>query len=134
MKRTVETRNFERPEGTLAYSDYGGDGQLVLMVPGLGALRSEYRTLAPRLKEAGYHAVTVDLRGHGESSVPWKTYDVPSVGGDIVALIEHLDAAIRAGCRRDAVRHPQATLIRSSDRADRPVDAQFEHLHSGSRS
>jgi pimeloyl-ACP methyl ester carboxylesterase len=88
----MQTRFLERPEGTLAYSDYGGDGQLVLMVPGIGALRSEYRYMAPRLGEAGYRTVTVDLRGHGESSVPWKTYDVPSVGGDILALIEHLDA------------------------------------------
>jgi len=66
----MQTHHFERPEGTLAYSDYGGNGQLVLMLPGIGALRSEYRYLAPRLSEEGYHAVTVDLRGHGESSVP----------------------------------------------------------------
>jgi pimeloyl-ACP methyl ester carboxylesterase len=88
----MQTQYVERPGGTLAYSDYGGDGQLVLMLPGMGALRSEYRYLAPRLSEAGYRAVTVDLRGHGESSVPWETYDVPSIGGDILAMIEHLDA------------------------------------------
>jgi pimeloyl-ACP methyl ester carboxylesterase len=88
----VETQYFERPEGTLAYSDLGGDGELVLMVPGMGALRSEYRFLAPKLGEAGYRAVAVDLRGHGESSVPWAAYDVPSVGNDILALIEYLDA------------------------------------------
>ena len=87
----MQTDFFKRSEGTLAFSDYGGDGELVLMVPGMGALRSEYRFLAPRLKEAGYHPVTVDLRGHGESSVPWASYDVPSVGGDILALIEHLN-------------------------------------------
>ena len=86
------TQYLERPEGTLAYSDYGGNGRLVLMLPGMGALRSEYRYLVPRLSEAGYHAVTVDLRGHGDSSVPWETYDVPSVGSDILALIEHLGA------------------------------------------
>lgn len=34
----------------------------------------------------------VDLRGHGESSVPWKTYDVPSTGSDLLSLIEHLGA------------------------------------------
>jgi pimeloyl-ACP methyl ester carboxylesterase len=62
----------------------------VLMLPGMGALRSEYRYLAPKLSEAGYRAVSVDLRGHGESSVPWSRYDVPSVGDDILALIEHL--------------------------------------------
>jgi pimeloyl-ACP methyl ester carboxylesterase len=89
----MQTQYFERPEGTLAYSDYGGNGQLVLMLPGMGALRSEYRYIAPKLSEAGYRAVAVDLRGHGESSVPWKTYDVPSVGNDILALIEHLRAS-----------------------------------------
>jgi pimeloyl-ACP methyl ester carboxylesterase len=62
------------------------------MVPGMGALRSEYRFLAPQLKEAGYHPVSVDLRGQGESSVPWTAYDVPSVGNDILALIEYLDS------------------------------------------
>ena len=89
----MKTQYLKRPEGTLAYSEYGdSSGQLVLMLPGLGALRSEYRYLAPSLGEAGYHAVTVDLRGHGESSVPWKNYDVPSVGSDIFALVEHLDS------------------------------------------
>lgn len=87
----METKYFKRPEGDLAYSDYGGSGELVLMFPGMGALRSEYRYLAPELREAGYHPVTVDIRGHGESSVPWKPYDVPSVGSDILAMIDHLD-------------------------------------------
>jgi pimeloyl-ACP methyl ester carboxylesterase len=91
-RMSMQTQHFERPEGTLAYSDYGGSGELVLMLPGIAALRSEYRYLAPKLSEAGYRAVAVDLRGHGESSVPWKSYDVPSVGSDILALIEHLDA------------------------------------------
>ena len=87
----MQTQYLERPEGTLAYSDYGGDGQLALMLPGMGALRSEYRYLAPKLEQAGFHAVDADVRGHGESSVPWKSYDVPSVGKDILALSEHLD-------------------------------------------
>lgn len=88
----LQTQYFKRPEGTLAYTDYGGSGELVLMLPGMGALRSEYRYFAPILREAGYRAVTVDLRGQGDSSVPWPTYDVPSVGNDILALIEHLNA------------------------------------------
>jgi pimeloyl-ACP methyl ester carboxylesterase len=89
----MKTQYLERAGGTLAYSEYGdSSGPLVLMLPGLGALRSEYRFLAPKLGEAGYHAVTADLRGHGESSVPWKTYDVPSVGRDVFALMDHLDS------------------------------------------
>jgi pimeloyl-ACP methyl ester carboxylesterase len=61
------------------------------MFPGMGALRSEYRFLAPALREAGYRAVTADLRGHGGSSVPWERYDVPSVGEDVLAMVQHLD-------------------------------------------
>lgn len=87
----MQTQFFERPEGRLAYTDYGGGGELVLMLPGLGALRSEYRFLAPQLSKAGYRAVSVDLRGHGESSVQWDAYDVPAIGSDILALVEHLE-------------------------------------------
>jgi pimeloyl-ACP methyl ester carboxylesterase len=36
--------------------------------------------------------VTADLRGHGDSSVPWPVYDVPSVGEDVLALLAHLEA------------------------------------------
>jgi hypothetical protein len=37
----LQTQYFERREGTLAYSAYGGSGELVLMLPEMGALRSE---------------------------------------------------------------------------------------------
>lgn len=85
----MNTQYMTQQEGKLAYTDYGGTGDLVLMLPGMGALRQEYRFLAPELVKAGYHAVAVDLRGHGESSAYWSAYDVPSVGKDILALIEH---------------------------------------------
>jgi pimeloyl-ACP methyl ester carboxylesterase len=88
----AQTLFFERSEGNLAYSDYGGSGEPILMLPGLGALRSEHRFLDPKLDESGYRAITIDRRGHGESSVPWKAYDIPSVGGDILALVEHIGA------------------------------------------
>jgi alpha-beta hydrolase superfamily lysophospholipase len=67
VRAGLKTEFFDTPEGRLAYTDYGGNGELVLMLPGLGALRTEYRYLAPRLREAGYHSVAADLRGHGES-------------------------------------------------------------------
>ena len=85
----MNTQFLAHEEGKLAYTDYGGTGDLVLMFPGMGALRQEYRYLAPELVKAGYHAVAVDLRGQGESSAQWSAYDVPSVGNDILALIDH---------------------------------------------
>ena len=87
----MPTQYYERAEGTLAYSDEGGSGELAILLPGMGDLREEYRFLTPQLTQAGYRAVAVDLRGHGESSVPWAAYDVPAVGGDLLALIQHLN-------------------------------------------
>ena len=77
-------------EGTLAYDDQG-EGPLVVMVPGLGDLRQEYRFLTPELVNAGYRVVTVDLRGHGDSSTKWPSYGSEAVGQDLLALIRHLD-------------------------------------------
>ncbi len=88
----MQTKFFERPEGIIAYDDSQGGGELVVMWPGMGALRSEYRYLAPALVEAGYRVVTADLRGHGESSAGWSEYTLPAVGEDMLALIEHLNA------------------------------------------
>jgi pimeloyl-ACP methyl ester carboxylesterase len=88
----MNTHYFEQSKGTIAYDDSQGDGELVLMLPGMGALRSEYRYLAPALIEAGYRVVTADLRGHGESSVDWPEYTLPAAGQDVLDLINHLDA------------------------------------------
>ena len=88
----MQTQFFERTEGTIAYDDSQGDGELVVMWPGVGALRGEYRYLAPALVEAGYRVVSADLRGHGESSVGWSEYTIPAVGEDMLALIKHLNA------------------------------------------
>lgn len=87
----METRYFEYQNGRLAYDDQGS-GPLVLLAPSLGDVRAEYRFMAPRLVEAGYRVVSLDLRGHGDSSVNWPDYRVESVGRDFLALIEHLQA------------------------------------------
>lgn len=104
-----------RPDGSIGY-DEQGDGPLVILAPGLGDLRQEYRYLAPRLAAAGYRAVTVDLRGHGGSSPRWPSYAAGAYADDLVALIDHLgggpavlvansfaaDPAVRV-----AARHPE---------------------------
>ncbi|WP_158625882.1 alpha/beta fold hydrolase [Arsenicitalea aurantiaca] len=81
---------LERPEGRLAYDDQG-TGPLVVLVPGLGDLRSEYRFLAPQLVEAGFRVISLDLRGHGQSDMGWSDYRASAVGSDVIALIEHLN-------------------------------------------
>lgn len=93
----MKTMFFDTAEGKIAYDDVGRrplpiSGPLVICVPGMGDLRSEYRFLAPQLAAAGYRVVTMDLRGHGELSVGWKDYSAGGVCQDITGLIRHLDA------------------------------------------
>ena len=87
------TQFLKLPEGQIAYDDSGGDGPLVICVPGLGDVRGQYRFLAPKLVAAGFRVVTMDLPGHGESSVDWPAYSPALVGADIVAMVRHLGAS-----------------------------------------
>ena len=87
----MSTQFLIRDQGKIAYDDTGS-GPLALCVPSLGDVRQEYRFLVPQLVEAGFRAVTMDLRGMGESSTGWDDYSVAGVGADIVALLRELDA------------------------------------------
>jgi pimeloyl-ACP methyl ester carboxylesterase len=82
--------------GRIAY-DETGSGPLVVLSHGMGDHRQVYRFLAPRLAQAGFRVVSADLRGHGESSMDWKsvtgTDDAitqTDIAGDLLALIRHL--------------------------------------------
>jgi pimeloyl-ACP methyl ester carboxylesterase len=87
----MSTRFLIRPQGRIAYDDQGA-GPLVILVPGIGDVRAEYRFLTPQLVAAGHRVVAMDLRGHGESSTGWDDYTTAAVGSDIVALLRELDA------------------------------------------
>lgn len=85
----VPTQHLDVDGGRIAY-DIRGAGPLVVMIPGMGELRSSYRFLAPALVDAGYRVVTADLRGHGESDTTFASYGDTETAADIRALIEHL--------------------------------------------
>ncbi len=89
--QTMDTEYLELAQGKLAFDDRG-QRPLVICMPSMGDVRQEYRFLAPLLVEAGYRVVTMDVRGHGESSVKWPDYSVAAIGADILALIRHLNA------------------------------------------
>jgi pimeloyl-ACP methyl ester carboxylesterase len=94
MTTTVktETRFLTVDGGRIAYDDTGKNGPLVLAIPGMGDLRSEYRLMRPVLQQGGYRVVTMDVRGFGETSAQWNDYSAHAVGRDALALIEHLKA------------------------------------------
>jgi pimeloyl-ACP methyl ester carboxylesterase len=81
--------------GRIAY-DVTGNGPLVVLSHGMGDRRQVYRFLAPKLAQAGYRVASADLRGHGESSMGWKSVTGTEaitrtdIAGDLLALIEHL--------------------------------------------
>jgi pimeloyl-ACP methyl ester carboxylesterase len=81
--------------GRIAY-EVTGSGPLVVLSHGIGDRRQAYRFLAPKLAQAGYRVVSADLRGHGESSMGWKSVTGTDaitrtdIAGDLLALIRHL--------------------------------------------
>lgn len=87
----MRTEFLTREGGRVAYDDTGGSGPLVLCGPGMGDVRGVYRFLTPMLVAAGYRVVTMDVRGHGESSTGWRDHSPEAVGEDMVALLRELD-------------------------------------------
>jgi len=83
------TRLLDLPEGRVAY-EVDGDGPLVVLVPGMGELRSSYRFLAPALVRAGYRVASTDLRGHGDSDTSFRSYGDVETAADVHALIRSL--------------------------------------------
>ncbi|MBG6225403.1 pimeloyl-ACP methyl ester carboxylesterase [Arthrobacter sp. CAN_A2] len=83
------TRYIARPEGRVAY-DLRGSGPLLVLVPGMGELRSSYRFLVPALVAAGYSVASTDLRGHGDSDTTFSSYGDVETAGDVHALIAQL--------------------------------------------
>ena len=89
---TRDTRFLAVDGGRIAFDDTGGNGLLIVAVPGVGDLRSQYRLVRPALAAAGYRVVTMDARGFGETSAHWHDFSAHAVGRDALALIAHLDA------------------------------------------
>ena len=87
-----DTRFLAVDGGKIAYDDTGGNGLLVVAIPGMGDLRSQYRLVRPELEAAGYRVVTMDVRGFGETSAQWADFSAHAVGCDALALIDHLEA------------------------------------------
>ena len=84
------TQYLSVPGGSIAFDDQGS-GPLVLLVPGMGDLRSTYRFLTPALVAAGYRVVATDLRGHGDSDAGFPSYGEDETAADITAVLRSLD-------------------------------------------
>lgn len=81
---------FDVAPGIRSAADTFGDpdAPTVLMLHGGGQTRHAWHATATNLAEAGWRAVTVDLRGHGESTHPRPpAYALEDFASDVRALI-----------------------------------------------
>ncbi|WP_410814450.1 alpha/beta fold hydrolase [Micromonospora sp. 067-2] len=79
-----------RSGGHIAY-EVQGEGPLVVLTHGMGETRDSFRHLVPLLVAGGHRVASVDVRGHGESSVGWPTYAPAEVGADLLAVVRDVD-------------------------------------------
>lgn len=89
----VEPRivRFEGFEGIHLVADVWGDGWPVLLMHGGGQTRYAWGSTARVLAENGWKAVSLDLRGHGESE--WAMngdYSFTAFGADCIAVTDQL--------------------------------------------
>lgn len=112
----MTTQQLDLAGGTIAFDDSGGSGPLVVMLPGAGDVRDEYRFVAPDLVDGGARVVTVDLRGHGESSADWPAYGMAETAADLIALLDHLGAGPATVVATSFA--PAAALWAAADRPD----------------
>src|SRR5436190_5510485 len=62
----------------------------VLLVMGLGANGRLWAPAVRRLLAAGYYVITVDNRGCGRSSTPWRPWTTRTMASDAVAVLHEL--------------------------------------------
>lgn len=76
----------------LAADSYGdANGMPVILLGGLGQTRHSWRRAAQRIGAAGRRALTIDLRGHGESDrAPDSDYSYPRQVADLAAVVAAL--------------------------------------------
>ncbi|QGQ20122.1 alpha/beta fold hydrolase [Cellulomonas sp. JZ18] len=94
MTSSSTLQHLATPEGRVAYETRGPqDGPLVVLVPGMGDLRSSWRDVAAGLVASGHRVVVTDVRGHGDSDPTFDRHGVTATAEDVSALLDELGAA-----------------------------------------
>src|SRR5262249_14653616 len=80
------------------YLDFGGTGEPLVLLAGLGNTAHAYDDFAPALTDR-FHVIALTRRGFGESSHPDSGYDTPRLVDDILAAMDrlHLGRVILVG-------------------------------------
>jgi pimeloyl-ACP methyl ester carboxylesterase len=69
--------------------DFGGQGEVLLFLPGLGDTAHIFRGFAPRFTDR-FRVLALTRRGHGESEQPAEGYELDALAADIAASLDAL--------------------------------------------
>jgi len=90
---TFETRRYAGSGGVFLTADVGGDSSApaVILMHGGGQTRHSWHGATRRLVADGYHVVSLDTRGHGDSDwSPSGEYGLEVLAADLLAVIATL--------------------------------------------
>ena len=90
MDTSPHTSDFVNVNGIrLHYLDWGGDGDVLLFLAGMGCNAHIFDDFAPRFTD-NFHVMALTRRGHGESDHPETGYDIDTLTDDIRQFLEAL--------------------------------------------
>jgi pimeloyl-ACP methyl ester carboxylesterase len=84
------THRFVGANGSRFHVVEAGAGPLVLLLHGFPEHWAAWQDVLPRIVDAGFRAVAVDLRGYGASDKPPRGYDGYTMAADVTGLIRAL--------------------------------------------
>jgi non-heme chloroperoxidase len=99
MDKSSDQSGFVSVNGIkLHYLDWGGEGDTLLFLPGLGNTAYIFDRIAKRFTDR-FHVFALTRRGHGDSDYPETGYDLETLTEDIRQFLDalNIDRAIFAG-------------------------------------
>lgn len=87
-------RGFVTANGArLHYLDFGGRGEPVVLLAGLGNTAWIWSDFGARLARDGFRVVALTRRAHGESAAPASGYALDTLAADVLAFMDSLGLA-----------------------------------------
>jgi len=99
MDKSPHKSDFVNVNGIrLHYLDWGGEGPVLLFIPGMGCSAYIFSRFAPRFTDK-FRVLAFDRRGHGDSDYPETGYDADTLTEDLRQFLDALeiDRVILAG-------------------------------------
>ena len=85
------TRGFVTTNGArLQYLDFGGRGEPVVLLAGLGNTAWIWSDFGVRLAREGFRVVALTRRAHGESAAPAGGYGLDTLAADVIVFMDSL--------------------------------------------